>query len=109
MPNTKVSPDKEYEYKKARHKLYYRGLREKIFNAYGGKCECCGENKYEFLSIDHKHGGGVKERKADKGYTTYYVMRRVIKNNFPNTYRILCHNCNQAVGRYGYCPHRGLK
>jgi hypothetical protein len=23
-------------------------------------------------------------------------------------YRVLCHNCNTALGFYGYCPHQPL-
>lgn len=26
-------------------------------------------------------------------------------NHFPPGFRVLCHNCNQARGFYGYCPH----
>ena len=26
-------------------------------------------------------------------------------NNFPDGFQILCHNCNQAKGYYGICPH----
>jgi hypothetical protein len=27
------------------------------------------------------------------------------RNGFPDGYRVLCHNCNMALGQYGYCPH----
>ena len=48
--------------------------------AYGGyKCTCCGETEPKFLSIDH------------------------------TGYQILCHNCNMALGSYGYCPHSSIK
>lgn len=73
-----------------------------IINAYGGKCACCGESASEFLSIDHVNGGGYKERKS-RGMHSFYLS--IIKRNFPKDYRILCHNCNQALGFYGYCPH----
>jgi hypothetical protein len=29
----------------------------------------------------------------------------LIRNNFPEGYRVLCHNCNQSLGYFGYCPH----
>ena len=30
--------------------------KERIIEAYGGKCECCGESIFEFLTIDHRNG-----------------------------------------------------
>jgi hypothetical protein len=70
---------------------------------YGGKCACCGEERREFLSIDHINGGGAKHRKEIHRASLYFWL---IKNNFPDAFRILCHNCNQAMGIYGYCPHK---
>ncbi len=68
---------------------------------YGGRCECCGEVRYEFLAIDHINGGGEKHRKKIGNK----IARWLLRNNFPSGFRILCHNCNQALGHYGYCPH----
>ncbi len=28
------------------------------------------------------------------------------RNNWPDGFRILYHNCNQSLGSYGYCPHQ---
>jgi len=56
-------------------------------------CDICGENKLEFLAIDHINGGGTEHRKKEKGNFLYYLIR----NNFPEGYRILCHNCNTNV------------
>lgn len=81
----------------------YRKVREAAFAGYGSKCECCGEDKFEFLAIDHVNGGGRKERET---MSTYQIARKVINLNFPKEYRVLCHNCNQAIGWYGYCPHQ---
>jgi hypothetical protein len=30
----------------------------------------------------------------------------LIKNNFPDGFQVLCHNCNMSIGLYGYCPHQ---
>lgn len=76
--------------------------RNRIIEAYGGGCACCGEERYEFLAIDHVNGGGAKERKR---MSSYQVMANVIREGFPDKYRILCHNCNFSRGIYGYCPH----
>lgn len=80
--------------------------RAKILKNYGSQCVCCGETRIEFLSIDHVHGGGYQERKK-RGINGIY--RDIIANNYPDKYRILCHNCNLANGFYGYCPHKGKK
>ncbi len=81
----------------------YKKLRQFVIDGYGGKCECCNENRSEFLAIDHVNGGGSKER---KDMSIAQIIKKVIRNNFPKDYRILCHNCNLAIGFYGYCPHK---
>jgi len=64
-------------------------------------CYCCEEDKYEFLAIDHINGGGNKHVKSIGGK----LVRWLIKNKFPEGFRVLCHNCNMALGHHGYCPH----
>jgi hypothetical protein len=66
-------------------------------------CACCGEGTYEFLAIDHVNGGGSQHRKTVKGH----VVRDICRNDFPDGYQVLCHNCNMAKGFYGQCPHQG--
>ena len=79
------------------------GLRDEILRHYGHKCACCGESTKEFLCLDHVNGGGCKHRK--KVPSGYMLYRWVIKNKFPASIRVLCHNCNMSLGIYGYCPH----
>ncbi len=87
----------------------HRKLKKAVIEAYGGKCACCGESHSEFLSIDHINGGGAKHRKSLGilgGGTNFYKWLK--KEGFPQgEYQLLCHNCNQALGAYGYCPHKG--
>lgn len=66
-------------------------------------CACCHETHIEFLVIDHIHGGGHQHRQS---VGSIYIW--LIKNNYPDGFRVLCHNCNQALGLYGYCPHHQL-
>ena len=78
-------------------------LRRYILFVLGNKCSCCGEKELNFLAIDHKFGGGSKERKiiGEK----YFYYENIIKNI--KKYQILCHNCN--VGKWinkGKCPHK---
>lgn len=76
-----------------------------LINGYGGKCSCCGESEHAFLSIDHVNGGGGKHRREIGSSSTLY--RNIIREGFPKTFQLLCHNCNH--GRYingGICPHK---
>jgi len=84
-------------------KKAHRKLREEAFAGYGGSCECCGESSFEFLALDHVNGGGREERKT---MSTYQIAKKVIDLGFPSEYRVLCHNCNQSIGWFGYCPHQ---
>jgi hypothetical protein len=76
-----------------------------VFEHYGNKCACCGEDNIKFLSIDHVNNDGYKERKG-KGGSSDFIHRKIIKNNFPDTYQLLCFNCNLGKARNnGVCPH----
>ncbi len=76
--------------------------RLEAFNKYGGpKCACCGENKIQYLTIDHVNGGGGKHTKKIGGHICAWLK----KENYPPGFRVLCNNCNSSYGLYGYCPH----
>jgi hypothetical protein len=90
------------------HRRYRVEARDAVHAAYGNRCACCGEARREFLAVDHVNGGGNKHRR-EIGKCAINLHRLIIKKGFPNTYRLLCHNCNQARGAYGYCPHEREK
>ncbi len=70
-------------------------------------CECCGENRVEFLAIDHIKGGGSQHRRSIKTSIITWIIKRWKKEkNFPEGFRVLCYNCNGALGYSGYCPHK---
>jgi hypothetical protein len=73
---------------------------------YGSKCECCSVDHLVFLCIDHVNGDGAKERRLLKGYQIYNKLLNA-GVRLPG-YRLLCHNCNFALGVYGFCPHNNL-
>jgi hypothetical protein len=86
-----------------RREEYHRLINE-VIDAYGGKCACCGETRKEFLSIDHKKGGGSEHRR-EMGFTGsqfYYWLRQ---NNYPEEFQVLCFNCNCGKGTYSVSPH----
>lgn len=91
----------QYEIDKERLKAERDELRVEVLSAYGGHCQCCVESAIEFLAIDHINGGGRKHR-AEIGQNIYPWLKR---HGFPKGFRVLCHNCNMAIGLYGYCPH----
>lgn len=87
-------------------KAYYQRIRLQVLTHYGGqppKCKCCGENHLEFLGIDHIKGGGNKHRESLKRKSLWSWF---ISQDYPKGFRVLCHNCNMALGFYGYCPHK---
>lgn len=87
---------------RVRSKKYSVCLRAEVQAAYGGKCVCCGEDRHEFLTIDHVNGGGSEHRRR-MGSKTYRWLK---KYKFPKEgFRLLCSNCNNALGLFGYCPH----
>ena len=84
--------------------LAKRRRRIDVIDRLGGKCACCGEERLEFLAIDHINGIEGKRTKLDQGCG---LVAKVRKSNFDKKiYRVLCHNCNAAYGWYGYCPHQ---
>src|ERR1700722_1404427 len=68
------------------------------------KCACCSEDKLEFLSLDHLHGGGHKHRLNDPSAIKLDTWLK--RNDFPDGYQVLCMNCNCSIGLRGYCPHQ---
>jgi len=94
------------EMSKVRNLTWYHKVKKEVLNYYSnGKmaCDCCGENHYEFLSIDHIDGGGNKHRKK-MGISNMCSWLK--HNNYPTGYKVLCFNCNQAKSIYGICPHK---
>lgn len=64
-------------------------------------CACCKIENLEFLTFDHINGGGSQHRKTVKDMAWW-----LNREKFPPGFRVLCLNCNGAMGFYGYCPHQ---
>src|SRR5229473_1682678 len=97
---------KRLAYRNDSNKRAMRRLRVELIQAYGGKCECCGEMNPGFLTLDHVYDDGSRERQGPCG-STNAVRRRLRREGYPRgRYRVLCYNCN--MGRTyngGICPH----
>jgi hypothetical protein len=128
-PNKKIKANQEWrknhpDYMKKYCKIYYSIPKNKnrksenskrydakqrmiVINHYSDNkntCSCCGENIFEFLTIDHINGGGHEHiRKIVKSGHLYGWL---IKHEFPVGYDVLCMNCNWAKGKYSVCPHK---
>ena len=80
---------------------FHQAKKQEIIDAYGNRCVCCGEDAFEFLSIDHINGDGAAHRQKVAVYDD------LKKRGFPqDEYQLLCMNCNFSKGQYGYCPHQ---
>lgn len=88
-------------------------LRLEMFEAFGWKCYCCGEEHPQFLTLEHVNGGrhfygrryGRDENSRQSN--TYVEIRRAKREGWDRTnWELLCMNCNHAKGHYGQCPHR---
>jgi len=91
----------------AKGKKWTAALKAKVLEHYGNKCACCGETEPVFLTIDHINSDGYKHR-AKTGYriTGNALWKEIVNKGYPNTYQILCWNCNsgRAINN-GVCPH----
>ncbi len=94
----RTQQDKDY-FNKRNHRI-----REEVLRHYGDRCVCCGESRIELLGIDHINGGGAAHKRQDP--TAKSITKWLKKNGFPDGYEVRCHNCNCAIGHYGYCPHK---
>jgi hypothetical protein len=87
--------------------ISFLGYREKsiqmFLDVYGHTCSCCGESNEDFLTVEHREGGGTIDRRKNG---TYGIMRRAAKEQNFDKYSTLCMNCNHAKGRHGYCSHQ---
>ena len=82
----------------------HRKLKLAVVRYYGGACACCGDEHTEFLAIDHIEGGGNRHRASLGTGASFY--RWLVREGFPEGFRVLCHNCNMAIGQHGASPHQ---
>lgn len=89
------------------HRKRRRKGKELVLNLYGGKCTCCGESQFEFLSLDHKNNDGFKEKVNGRRSSLFNALYRDYSAGKPlrDDLQIHCYNCNCAKGFYGVCPH----
>lgn len=110
-----------FEYKKENlektneyEKRFRIKIKNQVFDYYGNACNCCYENYFKYLVIDHINGGGCKHRnelnlKANKFYKWLLklIQQKTLDGYKIKDFQILCRNCNWAKGsKIGkYCPN----
>ena len=102
----KRSTKERLAYKIKNVKAKMKKIRIAVIEYFGGRCTCCGESTYAFLTISHINNDGNKHRKEVSNDT---LLRQLFKNNFKSEYEITieCWNCNcgKRVNN-GICPHK---
>jgi len=89
-------------YMKNKQKEYTRIYKKQVYDHYGWRCNCCGEVLVSMLTLDHVNNDGYLERE-----NIVKLYKRIIKSNFPDSYQILCMNCNWSKRiNYGFCEHK---
>lgn len=104
-----ISDHQDYMKQKTRQdrrRYKWRALIHYSSNGEKPTCDCCGETVFEFLCIDHVNGGGHRHRESLPTRRGGSFYKWLSDHNWPNGYRVLCHNCNMSLGSYGYCPHK---
>lgn len=94
------------EAKRAEKRARWIAYKMDVFMAYGGpKCSCCGEDRNEFLTIEHMDRAGADHRKSDPGAKNICIWLK--QHGYPDGYEVMCLNCNR--GRHhspdNICPH----
>jgi hypothetical protein len=90
-----------YERNKNNNIVWQQKRRLKCLHHYSNdemKCAICGITDMDVLVIDHIDGGGTRHAK-ERGTYTSHLYAYLIENNFPEGYRVLCHNCNWKEAR----------
>jgi 5-methylcytosine-specific restriction endonuclease McrA len=79
------------------HAQQRANLRRAVFAAYGGRCQCCGLNDPNELTLDH-----ITPRRGKKRGDPY---RQAIAQGFPrDRFQVLCRKCNSRKGTGAACP-----
>ena len=85
----------------------YRCLKDQVIEGYGGRCAQCEFADRRALCIDHVNGGGALERARQLGKEQPATfLRRIIREDFPAQYQLLCANCNM-IKMYENREHPG--
>jgi len=99
------------ECKNLEAKRYFDKKKNEVYDHYGRKCQCCGENNMLFLSIDHVNNDGHLDLWPNGTRVTgVHKYVHIVNEGFPAKYQVLCMNCNFGKRMNGgICPHLMVK
>jgi hypothetical protein len=87
-----------------------RNLKIQVFESLGGLiCINCGEKEFEFLTLQHKLGGGKEHRQS---MTWKALLKQVLSDPLKHKkYEVLCANCNHldSVQRFEFSRKNSVK
>lgn len=97
--------EKGKAYMKSYHVEYKDKLKKLVYDYYGWSCKCCNETLESMLTVDHVNNDGFLDRKLQISGARFY--KKIINENYPSTYQILCMNCNWSKRiNKGVCQHK---
>lgn len=104
----KENPEKARLANNKSARIRHERVKKYVFAQYGGVCVCCKESDLHFLTLDHIDGTVPENHRQPDGrrLSGTAFLYRLIKEEFPDTIRVLCWNCNESYGYYGFCPHQ---
>ena len=79
-----------------------RILKMEFIIAYGGYCQCCGEDKIELLTVEHIRNNG-HNLIYDSNIIQLILILKV--KGWPEGYTVLCYNCNLSSKGDRPCCH----
>lgn len=85
-------------------------MKKMVFDHYGWKCRCCGEENPVFLTMDHINNDGYKDKMVGgRKLTGKDLYLKIIREGLPSRFQTLCQNCNFGKKVKGICPHQNAK
>jgi hypothetical protein len=100
---------------KANNYNYRLRKRAMVLSHYGGRCACCGEDDFHFLTIDHidrqvpdTHVHAEGKHAGTRKYGDILISQ-IIRDRMPEGLQALCWNCNSTIGALGFCPHQATE
>ncbi len=89
---------------KVRQLKWRLNLKLQALTRYGGpRCVCCGEERIEYLNLDHINNNGSEEREEAGtvgGYGFYLWLK---KKGWPSGYQVMCWACNVSKSTKQKC------
>jgi len=99
MPYKDIEKKRAYdrEWKKrnrASQRKYYRKLRIKVLDIFGGKCVYCGCDIREALEINHINGRGCREKQKRSSCTKKFYLDIISGRRTIDDLELTCKVCN---------------